>query len=127
MFEAQYLFGGKLVGETWVRTEVYSPWMPRGGDNVIVTLETIAHSSTMNEAVLAVSLFHKNSEETGPGTAVSGSIASRTAPGIDTVSYEGVKELVRYKYACTSTVEDEDDYVLFRMLALTWFDDVEAP
>lgn len=123
MFESQYLFGGRLVDSVWIRTEVYSPWMPRQGDNIVVTMQTLEHSAAT--AALAVQLFHKDSEETGPGTAVSGSTATRTTAGTSEVEYAGVKEFVRYKFLCTSTAQDAEDYVLFRMLDPVWYDSVD--
>lgn len=110
MFEAQYLFGGNSV---------YSPWMSRGGDNVIITVDVI-EQSTSN---ITIDLFEKNSEDTGDGSAhPSGSFSGTGVDRFDK-EYNGVKELVRYRLTATGSGNNR---ILFRMLSPVWFDDVTA-
>ena len=121
MFEAQLLIQGSTV---------FSPWFPRGGDNVTATLEVVEISS----ATLKVELFTKNSEDAGNGSnadsagtpiSISATATGRTSatwsqPTTSTVS---IKEMVRYKFTVTGT---GTNWVLFRMLPPVWFDSVEA-
>lgn len=109
MFEAQYLFTGD---------EVYSPWMARGGDNVIITVDLISRTGS---AALTISLFDKNSETPGDGGVVSGGNLTSGGPGTrEDKEYNGVLEMVRYKIVAGGS----GDRILFRMLSPVWFDDV---
>ncbi len=113
MFEAQRIFSSE---------KLFSPWMSRGGDNVIFTADVIYQSD--NKPDLSVQLYEKNTEDPGDGTAITGSI-SGDATGRFFKELKGVKELVRYRFTLTSTTA-EVDHVLFRMLSPVWFDDVEG-
>ena len=73
----------------------------------------------------AAQLFHKNSEDPGPGTQVSTDLVRALAVGITSGYYEGLKELVRYKFACIG--QSSNDYILLRMHAPVWFDAVAIP
>lgn len=109
MFESQYLFG---------TNSVYSPWMSRSGDNVIVTVDVVENDSSG----IVIELFEKNSEDTGPGLAhPDGSFTTTSLRG--DMTYKKVKELVRYKFTAQGTLSNR---VLFRMLSPVWFDDVTA-
>ena len=44
----------------------YTTWMPRGGDNAVFTFETISGGATKFD----IDVVGKNSEDTGPGTAL---------------------------------------------------------
>jgi hypothetical protein len=112
VFEAQYLFEGD---------EVFSPWMERDGNALLFTADLV---DTL-KARLNVKTYHKNKEESGPGTAVGGEIQIAAA-GRSTRKSTGLKELVRYHMKCTSTevTPVRYEYVLFRMLGPVWFDDV---
>lgn len=115
MFEAQYLYKGSSVS-------VYSPWMRRGGDSLIATVDVIAITST---TTLTVTVFTKENEAEGSGTVVTGSTAA-TAAGRSDGAFNGtLKDLVRYKFSATEE-EESDDPALFRMLDPVWFDDVLA-
>ena len=113
MFEAQMLFKGCTV---------YSPWFPRRGDNVIITLDFIARSGT----TVAVSLFTKNTEDPGDGGLVAGGpVISTTSLTQTPYTQTGeLLELVRYQFEVTGT--NAYDWALFRMLPPVWFDTVKA-
>ena len=116
MFEAQLLKDGQTV---------YSPWFPRGGDNLRATLEVVDIQGT--GATLTVSVFTKNSEDTSNGADADSSVsfietdAGRVTKEWVAQGAKGLKEMVRYKFAATAT---EDGWVLFRMLTPVWFDAV---
>lgn len=111
MYEAQYLFGGDAV---------YSPWMPRRGDNVRITLDLI--SRTGGSSNLRVDVFEKNSEDVGPGT-LTGVEIDTSDIGRTEREHTAMKELVRYRFTGPSTATD---YVQFRMISVIWFDAVGA-
>lgn len=119
MFEAQYLFNNESV---------YSPWFPRRGDNVLVTLDLIAISG----GKLDVQLFTKNTEEAGDGTDSDGggaTIIDTSAIGRTTLEWQssaltpGLLELCRYKFSWNSGAAGSR--ALFRMLPPVWFDTVK--
>lgn len=121
MFEAQYLFGNNTV---------YSPWMSRSGDNMVVTVDLIAVNGTGMDVTIEV--YQKNSEQTGdgfafpnegPGSLTPETVVEDTAGQQESGTFSGVMELVRYKITAGGT---GSDYVLFRMLPIVWFDDVKA-
>lgn len=123
MFEAQYLFNDD---------EVYSPWMPRQGDNMIITVELI----TNNSSSVTIEVYQKNSEQTGEGFAFPNeddgggtpdpaqTVTESTAGNRESGTYTGVMELVRYKIIGGGS--SAGDRILFRMLPIVWFDDVKA-
>ncbi len=98
---------------------VYSPWIPRGGDNLIATLEVVEIGSGGR---IDVFVWTKNSEDVGPGTDASGTLKiTLTAVGRGDEEWIGdAKEWVRYKIVVTG------NWVLFRMLSPVWFDSVQA-
>ena len=115
MFEAQMLIvnAGSYA--------VYSPWFPRGGDNLRATLEVVNRSGT---PTLTVTVYTKNTEDVGNGTEANTTTISGGAAGRTVAEWAGVtKQLVRYKFAPTGTA---GDWTLFRMLAPIWFDSVVA-
>lgn len=122
MFPAQYLFKG---------ASVFSPWMPRGGDNLRVTAQLVDNTQPGggNKTKLEVRVFEKNSEDTdnGEDADISTVISlddPTTAGGIGVDEWNGLEELVRYKFTCVG--DGEADYVLFRMLPPVWFDAVDG-
>lgn len=112
MFQAQYMFNGD---------EVLSPWMARGGNRARFMADLIEAV----DARVEVRLYHKNRDETGPGTGVGPTILLGTL-GLGARTAAGLKEMVRYHIKCASTSgsPQDYDYVLFRMLSPVWFDDV---
>ena len=114
MFEAQYLFMGDAV---------YSPWVPRGGDNGTFTVDVVELAGT--GAQLDVTVIHKNDSTTGAGAPVSGGTMAISAEGVGRVDCSGLKEMVRYRFELNKA-GPSDARALFRVLAPVWFDDVRA-
>jgi len=113
MFEAQYLFsGGTVLG----------PWMSRQADNMIMHLDLVKSSSTASTD-LKVEIITKNSETAGDPTTP---LTDKIDTSFEAVTSKEIKgevlELLRYKFTASGTADD--DYVLFRMLPITWFDTV---
>lgn len=116
MFESQYLFQGDSV---------YSPWMSRQGDFMRPIFQA-ASLSANTDAGLEV--FHKNSEDAGPGTLASTTKVTASDAGYATAEFSSLKELVRYKFFCTvrKGTSASDQNVLFRTLSPVWFDAVHV-
>ncbi len=111
MFQAQYLFSG---------ASVFSPWMPRQGDDLRVTAELVDKAT----ANLEVRVFHKNREDTTNGTDADASTTiTLSSVGRADAEWTGLEELVRYKFTSTGTTASH--YVLFRILSPVWFDAVQ--
>lgn len=110
MIDARLLMAGSAV---------YTPWVPRGGDNLRATLDVV-DLGTSGE--ITVSVWTKNSEDTGDGSDANGSVSiTRSSVGRTTQEWEGdAKEWVRYKIVVNG------NWVLFRMLEPVWFDTVDA-
>ena len=91
MFEAQY-----LVTDTVAGVELYSPWMPRGGDYLQYTIDT----AQVENGKLTVSLRHKDSEDAGEGAAVGSSGSGDIEAGgqITKNVTTGLDEVVRYAF-----------------------------
>jgi hypothetical protein len=115
MFQAQYL--PALASAS--NYAVFSPWMQRGGDNVRATVDVIAKNGS---AGITVSVYHKNSSETGDGLQSGSSFQSTS--GRVSAEFSSLKELVRFKFDPGSTT---GEWVMFRMLPVIWFDGVKAP
>lgn len=120
MFQGQYLFNGDTV---------YSPWIPRGGDNLTYSADLIAQ----NTSELKVEVYTKNPEDIGDGDLITATEGSMTSSGLGPFSEtiastktatEGIEELVRFKF--TPTTSTAGHYVLFRMLDPVWFDSVNG-
>ncbi len=119
MYEAQLLRTGSTV---------YSPWFARGGDSATFRCEVVRNQN----GSITVTMVTKNSNETGPGESADSGVeivgtttqiyAATINGNIDGPTDVGFKELVRYKFQVTG----DGGYVLFRMLPLVWFDDVDA-
>jgi hypothetical protein len=100
---------------------LYSPWMERQGDLMALILSM---DQFLGAPTLKLDVFHKNSDETGDGTATGATItvAASVVPGSTIAS--GLKELVRYKFTVLPSTESgtDGDWCLFRVLDPTWFD-----
>lgn len=114
MFDAQYLFEGDSV---------FSPWMSRGGDNLIVSVDVAAVDGT--GAGIYIEVFHKNTEDPGDGTLIASPVISETTTGRADAEYLGLEELVRYRFSAPSGAA-AGSRVLYRMLQPIWFDDLNA-
>lgn len=125
MFESQLLIRGTDESHS-----VYSPWFPRGGNNLRATLEVV----NVSGATLKVEVFTKESDETGDGdnaqasTSISESTAGRSTKEWTSLSTAGtvstIEDMVRYKFTISGS--NAADWVLFRMLPPVWFDTVGA-
>lgn len=95
---------------------VFTDWMPRGGDRAVFTAELI----TVIGATMTVTVFHKNSEETGPGTSAGPVVSSTSTLGLHPAEIGPLKEMVRYEITVTSS--SGLGAILYRMHSPTWFD-----
>ncbi|MBK8977628.1 MAG: hypothetical protein IPM29_17095 [Planctomycetes bacterium] len=108
---------------------VYSPWFPRSGDYLTVTLEVTA----VDGAEIKVEVFTKNREDSGDGdNAQTGTLnitrstigiqseTWRSGPGSGSSTNATLDELVRYKFTITTTTPGK--WIAFRMLPPVWFD-----
>ena len=118
MFEAQYLINPDSS---------YSPWFPRGGDNLRATLDLIAVSGS---GKLRVDVFTKNTEDPGDGSNADSTLKIDTSTtGRTTIEWPassaspGLLELCRYKFSFSAG--SAGDRALFRMLPPVWFDSVK--
>ena len=97
---------------------VWSPWFPRGADNGVFTYELI---DTGASATLTVAVFHKNTDETGPGADTSASWADVDSnTNFQAAKVTDLKEMVRFKYTAATS------WVLYRMLTPQWFETPNA-
>lgn len=117
MFEAQLLISKSS------NYDVYSPWFPRGGDNITATVDVIE----VEGATITIRVFTKAAEDNGPGVdADNTKTLARSTTGRDDETWPGdCKDLVRYKFTISGGGE-AGKWILFRMLPPIWFDDVEA-
>lgn len=125
MFEAQLLVTNSGS------YSVFSPWMARGGDGMLVTVDV---AEVSGGPTLDIEVFTKNTEDTGEGenakttgtqkisVDTTGSASDDWVSGVADVE---LKELVRYKFTLTSS-ESAGEWILFRMLSPVWFDAVQA-
>lgn len=114
MFQGQYLF---------FEDTVYSPWMKRGGNNIRVTVDLIANTTS---AEVQIELLHKKSEDAGDGSPVDANVLKTDTVGQTVHAWSGLEDLVRYRIKCDKTSGSSSDYVLFRMLTPVWFESVNA-
>jgi hypothetical protein len=124
MFDAQTI---QMQGAT--ATDLYSPWFPRGGDYGLFTLEVAKMSSTNAALTMSVQMLHKNSDDTGDGTAV-GSAFTRlgsnyvATPRVTSDITAGFKELVRFKFTLSYSGGSGTNWATFRTMQPVWYDKV---
>ena len=92
-----------------------SPWFPRGGDNAIFAYEAL--KSLYSGDNMAVTVLHKNREDSGAG-AIHSTPTWSTSGTLRYATFSGLKEMVRFGFSCSGIAG-----VVFRMLPPTWFDD----
>jgi hypothetical protein len=104
----------------------YSDWQPREAFHLKYTVELADHYQNFD---FKIEVYHKNSEDPGDGSLVSGSHVdfdqTDTKPTRKIGSADDLEELVRFKY----TLTDQDGspaWVFFRQLAPVWFNDVKV-
>ena len=112
MYQAQYLFP---------REAVYSPWFERVHDNLIAFVDVIA----LQGMHMDVQLFTKNREDPGDGAQLGTDKIVADKVGRVHQEWNGVKELVRFKFI-PDGFSTGGDRVMFRMLDAVWVDEVEA-
>ena len=117
IYDAQYLFTSNMT----IGFSVYSPWMARGGDQIMYVLDLVDAQG----AKIRVDLLTKNTEDTGDGTVVSTITATNTLGRTPKEYTTGLKELVRYKFTAIAD-EAAIGFVLFRMLSPVWWDTVSG-
>ena len=106
----------------WSNDAIYTPWFPRRADHMIVSAQLIEFNNTLGVEIFG---FTKNRDEVGDGVQlVAQPSISLKAVGKVTEEWTALKELVRYKIQGAST--KDDDYYLFRLLPVTWYDAVDA-
>lgn len=117
------------IGHTIVQgsssTDLFSPWFPREADNAVFTYEQIKLESSS----FTVEVWHKNTEDLGDGTQLTGTFtADSTFSNIYYHTFEGLKELVRFRYELNSGDWEVGGpcFVIYRMLAPTWFNTENA-
>ena len=119
------MFDSQLLIAKDTTLTIFSPWFPRGGDNAIFSLDVIDVDGTPS---LAVDIFTKNSEDTGEGAmtgisfSMTGTTAGVTTTRLESTKTNGMLELVRYQFKLTAG--NAGDWILFRMLPTSWYDDV---
>lgn len=109
--------GRVLIVDSETDTVLFTDWMPRQGDHAVFTTELI----TAIGADFAVEVYHKNSEDSGPGAAVGSLVAATTTLGLHEKQFSGLKELVRYRITVSATAGNMGG-VIYRFLQVTWFD-----
>jgi hypothetical protein len=97
---------------------VFTDWIPRGGDRAVFTAELV----TVIDAELTVEVFHKNGEETGPGTSAGTVVSSTSTLGLHPAEIGSLKEMVRYKITVAGTNASALGAILYRLHPPTWFD-----
>ncbi len=122
MFDSQLL----ITKSDGSAVSVFSPWVSRGGDYVLATLDLVQTNMGSLLGALDVRVFHKNSQDSGDGSQVGSTPISRDTPGRTTTEFGPVKELVRYKFTISAIGMEATGWALFRILSPVWFDAVKA-
>lgn len=122
MFDAQLI----LTDATGSAVSVYSPWMPRGGDRMIATLDIVATNMSSMLAEFEVAVFHKDGETPGDGVSAPGTPITRDSAGRTSAEFGPLDELVRFKFTISAPSSESAFWAQFRMLSVVWFDAVAA-
>jgi hypothetical protein len=123
MFDSSLLIAPDGAGGT----VVFSPWVPREGDNMALVFEvTAAHN-----ADFTVEVFQRDADDAGDGTAYPAQSYQVTGTGRELQFWLGLKEVVRFKIALTPNNDQEMAWGLFRFIKPAWFEtaktDVSGP
>jgi hypothetical protein len=78
----------------------------------------LKRSAVPGAGLLTVTVWHKNREDSGPGTEITTGWTS-LATGFKSLQVDGLKELIRFEYTVGG---GEGSWVIYRMLQPTWFD-----
>jgi hypothetical protein len=120
MIDAKVLATGSRAGESY---EVWGIWMPRRGDNVMLTVEVVANFA----ATFEVQLFEKNYDEPGNGFDALVGTAFPETTGRSSFTKFGAKELIRVRLSIIiagSAPDGDVGLLLYRFLEPVWFEDV---
>lgn len=109
--------GRVLIVDSDEDTVLFTDWMPRQGDHAVFTAELI----TAIGADFAVDVYHKNSEDSGPGAVLGALVGATTTLGLHKKQFSGLKELVRYRITVSATA-DKMGGIIYRFLQVAWFD-----
>jgi hypothetical protein len=105
--------------------QLYGTWVPRGGDNLLLTVELVANFM----AHVDVQIFEKNYSDVGNGSGTGASVLFDGTTGRQTLARLGAKELVRVVLTITGKSKlpsDEVGWFLYRVLQPAWFEAVKA-
>ena len=92
---------------------VYSPWFPRQGNHCVFRAEQIKSQGGSN---LTVKFYHKNAEDTGNGTHITGKDIAFTSDSVGKSALTDLKELVRVRFDVSGTGS-----AVSRMLQPVWY------
>lgn len=121
MIDAKVLATGDFFGLRPV--ELWGAWIPRGGDNFMLTVEVVANYGVK----LSVALYEKNYEEVGDGASAQVEVVFDEGLGRKVLSKTGVKELVRVQLTVErgrSLPKEDVGLALYRFLQPLWFERV---
>lgn len=118
MIDAQLVPFGKSGSNV-----LFTPWFPRKEDNIRIVVELLA----ADLGKVGFEMMHKNSEDPGDGTVMSGKVEVGSVGRSNPQEWLGLKELCRFRVTASSTESPvEDGWVLFRLLSPEWFATVKA-
>lgn len=112
--------------------EAWTSWFDRQAENCQFRGELVdfyASDSPANDPILQISIYHKNSDDTGDGTAASDGAGGNAVLELGNGQVSGdisvakavdLKELVRFKFEWPAGVAD--DWIRHRLLTPAWFD-----
>lgn len=117
------LIVASVVSDISKPTILYTPWMPRQGNNFTSTFEVIAISGT--DVKLTVDVYEKNIDDTGQGSANTPTGTNyRSTVGVQSFRNTNCKQLVRYRAVLdVATAEPSGSYTMyaiFRVLTPAW-------
>lgn len=112
--------GHTIIQADESETILFSPWLNRSADNAVFTYEEIQLGGSSTQ--LEVKVYTKNTEETGDGSARSETFASVGSSSVKTARFNGLEEMVRFRFRVHSGSIGETNFAIYRMLEPTWFD-----
>jgi hypothetical protein len=113
----------------WMNTQIvaldtsaqtyFTPWMPKGADNGVFTMEKTL--DTITGTAVAVRVFTKYREDEGssPGSAA-GTFAALESTNFLEANCASLKDLVRFEIKFTAASAGQG--VVYRFLPPTWYD-----
>lgn len=96
---------------------VFTPWIPREADNVVLTFEAIDNPDGEN---ITISVYEKDTDEYGAGTIKS--LSWTTSGNFQTSDAIDLKELIRLKFEVAKAAASPlGTGIIYRMLDPTWY------